>query len=196
MMLKLSRLSLNSECAVLHLAPERGLYSTLKDKVGRYVTGDINMARYSHIPDILEIDLCKPETYSDLGTFDIIIHNHVIEHLPCNYTAVLIRLHKLLNKGGVHLFSAPIYGAAFEEDLGEITEAEKQRRFGQFDHCRRFSAHDLDRTLGAIFDLPNEYDLETEFNADVLAEANIPDYARKGYSGHSVFCIQAEQILL
>tara|TARA_R110000765_G_scaffold301973_2_gene396325 strand:+ start:3416 stop:4066 length:651 start_codon:yes stop_codon:yes gene_type:complete len=173
--------------SILHLAPERGLFTHLSQIAGEYVTGDIDLERYSHIPEIHKVDLCDTETFKNLGRFDLIIHSHVIEHVPCNYTAVLVNLHRLLNPGGIHMFAMPIYGSAFEEDLSELSESEKERRFGQFDHCRRFSAVDIDQTIGAIFDIPSTYNLADHFSESTLDNANIPEIARKGYSGHSIF---------
>lgn len=108
--LMLDQLGIGPQSSVLHIAPERGLYSYLRSCVGRYVVCDIDVDRYSHIPDLRKLDLCDPKSFGDLGEFDFVIHNHVIEHVPCNWTAVMIRLHKLLGDDGVHLFSMPIYG--------------------------------------------------------------------------------------
>ncbi len=181
--------------SILHIAPERGLYSFLSQLAGNYVTGDIDLERYSHIPSIRKIDLCDTGTYMHFGAFDFIIHSHVIEHVPCNYTAVLMNLHRLLKPEGVQMFAFPIYGSAYEEDLSELTEAEKERRFGQYDHCRKFSPVDLDRTLGAIFRLPGKYDLSDHFSDAVLDEANIPEIARKGFNGHSIFRFSKSDLL-
>jgi SAM-dependent methyltransferase len=180
--------------SIFHIAPERGLYSYLTQVASNYVTGDIDLERYSHIPSIHQIDLCNPDTFMHLGEFDFIIHSHVLEHVPCNYSAVLINLHRLLKRGGTHMFAFPIYGSAYEEDLSDLTEAERERRFGQFDHCRRFSPADLKQTLGAVFDFPEKYDLREHFPDSVLDEANIPEIARTGYSGHSVFRISKSDL--
>ena len=182
--------------SILHLAPERGLYSYLSEVAGDYITGDIDLERYSHIPAIHKIDLCDVKTYTGLGRFDFIIHSHVIEHVPCNYTAVLMNLHRLLKPDGIHMFAFPIYGSAYAEDLSDLSESEKERRFGQYDHCRKFSSIDLDRTLGAIFKLPETYDLRDRFPDAVLDAANIPEIARKGFSGHSIFRFSRSDLLL
>lgn len=196
MKLFIDRMNIGSSSSVLHLAPERGLYETLRGRAGLYICGDIDMPRYSHIPEMIEVDLCNPETYVNLGSFDLIIHSHVIEHVPCNYTAVLINLHRMLKPNGIHMFAVPIYGEAYEEDLSPLSEVEKEQRFGQFDHCRRFSANDLGKTLGAIFETPKKYQLSDWFSQDALDRANIPDYARQGMSGHTVFSVRADQIKL
>ncbi len=196
MKLSLDRMGVGPETAILHLAPERGLYSWLSTRSKAYVAGDIDLVRYSHIPSIRKIDLCDPSSFAGLGPFDLIIHSHVIEHVPCNYTVVLIRLHKLLKAGGAHVFSLPIYGTAYEEDLGPLTEEQKTARFGQFDHCRRFSPKDIARTLGALFRIAPDYDLREHFSAHELNAANIPEAAWRGYTGHSVFVLGEDDILV
>jgi phosphoglycolate phosphatase len=192
----LDRCSVKPETSIFHLAPERGLYAYLSGISGNYVTGDIDLERYSHIPSIRKVDLCNKETFSNIGAFDIVIHSHVIEHVPCNYTAVFVHLHKLLRPGGIHLFAVPIYGRAYEEDLGNLSHEAAHHRFGQFDHLRRFSPVDLQQTLGAIFKLPEEYSLLDHFQVEQLIEANIPEDAWNGYTGHSVFCVGRDDLLL
>ena len=196
MKLFLDKLNIGEGTSVFHLAPERGLYDHIRGVVKTYVTGDIDVERYSHIPDLLKIDLCKRETFLEIGKFDLIIHSHVIEHVPCNYTAVLVNLHKMLNPGGIHMFALPIYGRAYEEDMGHLTDEEANKRFGQFDHIRRFSPLDLHRTLGAIFRIPENYSLLDSFSDNQLSAANIPQEAWVGYTGHSVFCVGRDDLLI
>lgn len=196
MKLSLDRIGVGPETAILHLAPERGLYSWLSARSRAYVAGDIDLPRYAHIPAIRRIDLCDAATLDGLGPFDLIIHSHVIEHVPCNWTVVMLRLHRLLKPGGFHVFSLPIYGQAYEEDLSALSEEAKTKRFGQFDHCRRFAAGDLHATLGAVFRLPDSYDLVRDFGEEALRAANVPETAWRGYSGHSVFVAAREDALI
>jgi len=196
MKLALDRLGVSPGAAVLHLAPERGLSEWLRARARCYVAADIDPAAYAHIADILRIDLCNPKALEGLGPFDFIIHNHVIEHVPCNWTAVMLRLHRRLKPGGFHVFSLPIYGAAYEEDLSALSGEARAKRFGQFDHCRRFSPVDLQATLGAVFRLPETYDLVRDFGEGALRAANIPEAAWRGYSGHSDFVIARNEALL
>lgn len=196
MKLSLDRMTIGPETAILHLAPERGLYSWLSARSKAYIAGDIDLERYAHIPSIRKIDLCDAKTFEGLGPFDLIIHSHVIEHVPCNWTVVMQRLHRLLKPGGRHVFSLPIYGQAYEEDLSALSEEAKTKRFGQFDHCRRFSPNDLHATLGAVFRIPETYDLVRDFGEDALRAANIPETAWRGFSGHSVFFIGKDEALV
>lgn len=180
---------------ILHFAPESGLYKCLRSLTDEYVVADYDLDRYSHIPDIQFVDLMDPASYERFGSFDIILHSHVIEHIPYNYSALLLRLHRMLTPRGVHAFSFPIYGTFYHESWGPMTGEEATRLFGQFDHIRRFSAKDIDRTIGAIFDLPKA-DLLSVFDEDTLTEANIPREFWSGWNGTSVFWLRKEAALL
>jgi len=187
----IDKLELPPTAQVLHLAPERGLYSFLKATFADYTTADLDLERYSHIPEIRRIDLCEPDAFEAYGRYDLIIHSHVMEHLPCNWSAVMIRIHRLLKPEGTHIFSFPIFGSCYSEYLGPMTDDEAKERFGQFDHVRRFSANDLEAMLGALFHLPRSYDLSEDLDA-----ANIPAEARTGFSGRSVFRLKPEALRL
>lgn len=182
---------LDSSHRVLHIGPERGLSKYIKSVTSSYIPIDYDTERYSHIPELLEFDLCNFDNYKSLDEFDLIIHSHIIEHVRCNYSAVLVKLHKLLKNGGRHLFCLPIYGKGFEEDLTVSVGDEALRRFGQDDHVRRFSPHDLHATLGAIFTLPDNYDLYKRF-PDIDPEAiGVPKRSWTGFTGDTVFCLRA-----
>ena len=194
MKLVLDRLPIDRDTKILHLGPERGLATYLRRLTGHYVPADIDLSRYDYVPDIRYFDLCDLPSYERFGSFDLIIHAHVIEHIAFNYSAVLIRLHKMLTDRGHHVFSVPIYGACFDEYLGPLTAEEAKLRFGQFDHVRRFSPCDLQRTLGALFHIPESYDLLSRFDEGELRDANVPEHIWAGYSDHSVFCLERDAV--
>lgn len=183
------------ETRVLHLAPERGLSAWLRARFPDYVPADYDLPRYSHIPGIVKIDLCQRD-YGLAGKFDLILHSHVIEHLPVNYAVVLIRLHKMLSREGRHLFSIPIYGESYEESLATLVGEEATRRFGQFDHVRRFSPVDIGSTIGSVFDIPEKYDLLEHFSEAQLRAASVPEDTWGNYTGHSVFCLKPGDLLV
>lgn len=179
--------ALGKDTKILHFAPENGLADYIEDRIGpeNYHMRDIDPSRYRR--GVEKFDLCKdieslPEEY-----YDIIIHNHVIEHVPCNSTVVLQRLHRALTPAGSHYFSVPIYGDRYESAFADIGDDERTRRFGQFDHVRRFGINDLDLTLGMVFALPKANDLTTQFDPKALEDAAIPREVWSGFSGHTVF---------
>lgn len=196
MKLYIDRLDLPATARVLHLAPERGLMKVVRERWNDYVPADLDIERYRNVAGLRRFDLTDLDAYTELGTFDLVLHSHVMEHLPCNYTAVLVKLHKRLRPGGHHLFSVPIHGKAYEESFEALASEEATRRFGQFDHVRRFSAADISRTLGAVFDLREYQQPLALFGDAALAEANIPRESRNAFTGASVFQVRPGSLRL
>ena len=85
---------------ILHFAPEWPLFRRLKDEAG-YVGGDIIKRRNANaIVDITNIN------YPD-GHFDVLICNHVLEHVP-NDAKALREVHRVLAADGIGIVSVPI----------------------------------------------------------------------------------------
>lgn len=196
MKLYIDRLELPANARVLHLAPERGLMKVLREQWSDYVPADFDVERYGKISDLRRVDLTDLDSYSELGTFDLLLHSHVLEHLRCNYTAVLIKLHKQLRSKGYHLFSVPIHGKAYSESFEVLPQEEATLRFGQFDHVRRFAAADIGRTLGTIFDLRTHRQPIEVFGEVVLTEANIPRESWNAFTGATVFQVRQDALRL
>lgn len=144
---------------ILHLAPERGIYNRLKPLVGAgYQTADFNPDHYKSVdPDCFFIDLCELDDQPS-DNFDLIIHSHVMEHIPCNMAYTLWNLHRMLKPTGRHVCIIPFLGGYHDETFAEIGGENRARRFGQNDHVRRFGREDLQRGLGAILTLPTTFD--------------------------------------
>lgn len=94
---------------------------------------------------IMKLDLCHDIAAMKEGSYDVIMHNHVMEHVPCAVPTVLSNLNRLLSPGGYHLISVPIRpGAETIEDLDpNLSEEERKVRFGQSDHMRIFGEKNL-----------------------------------------------------
>ena len=89
---------------VLHVAPERCLAKVFASRFGnRYLPADKDVERYKSMK-ATALDLCTDLHKFDGRGFDIVLHNHVLEHLPCNYAIILRRLHSLVRPGGAHTF--------------------------------------------------------------------------------------------
>jgi hypothetical protein len=172
---------------VLHLAPEPGLSNYLSQRVGaeNYHAYDLEPERFSFCK-VERLDLCSEAETLPSDTFHLVVHVHVIEHVPCNYAAVLYHLHRALHPDGLHVMCIPFLDGAYDECWAALSGAERVRRFGQNDHMRRFGTEDVQRSLGALFELPAEYDLEKEFGAELLERHRIPGYARRGFTPHTV----------
>lgn len=178
---------------VLHFAPEPQICDLVYPIVGNgYEPCDYDPPRYEkRVPmSVRQFDLCTDARNLPSDTYDLIMHNHVLEHIPCNWTLVLQHLQRAVKPGGVHLFSVPIsLHRRFEEDLDpKVSKAERSKRFMQYDHLRRFGRKDFAQTLGAVFDIPDTYSLEDFFSAEELHRAGIWQELWK-VSGASIFYV-------
>lgn len=153
----------------------------------RDTTVDLFPQLFPHVPK-RRFDLCVDTEALEPNSYDCIIHSHVLEHLPCNWTMVLVLLHRALKPGGWHIFCMPILSGQYEESLAPLTAEEAVSRFGQNDHVRRFGRADLERTLGMIFQGSLErHILGNRFTDEVLDTANVPESERRTLSSSTAF---------
>ena len=179
---------------VLHFAPERGLSQLLRTAaVGGYRAVDLDPARYPDL-GVDRFDLCRDVFSLTEESLDLIVHNHVVEHIECNYSVVLARLAKALTPTGVMLFSVPILPGDFTDEIMNAPLEEKLKRFGESLHVRRFGVNVLQQTLGMIFRIPAAYDLTGRFDEAALVEANIPPHHWRSYTGTSIFRVTRDDL--
>lgn len=130
---------LSSKVKVLHLAPEGALRAWLKDnKSIKYLMGDKYESGYTdyyYSRDVGYADVTNLR-YSD-NEFDLIICNHVLEHVVDDEKA-LAELYRVLSPGGTAILQVPIsLDIAKTEENKNITSPEDRvRLYGQFDHVR------------------------------------------------------------
>ncbi|OED39680.1 SAM-dependent methyltransferase [Flavobacteriaceae bacterium (ex Bugula neritina AB1)] len=116
---------------VLHFAPEQAFHKRFKKlKNLAYTTTDLN----SPIADV-KADICDlPFNDSD---YDVILCNHVLEHIP-NDTKAMQEIYRVLKPGGMAILQTPYEPdreTTFEDD--SITDPkERTEIFGQYDHVR------------------------------------------------------------
>ena len=193
-----NRVPLDPAMRILHFAPEEGLYSVITDTTGKdnYICSDISQDRYKFAKIFKTIDLtCDLEQFDD-GEFDLIIHSHVLEHVPCNVAYVLYHIHRILKPTGKHICVITFMGGAHDECFDDLPADEATRRFGQADHVRRFGTRHLASTLGCIINLPESFDAEADFGDETLSRHNIPDFCRKGFQPSTVLCLGKEDYRL
>ncbi len=182
---------------MLHIAPEKGLAGIFENVMGRsYDPVDLFPELFPHCK-ARKFDLCRDAETLEEESYDLVLHSHVLEHIPCNWTMVLLFLHRALKKGGLHLFSFPVMPGAYDETLGSIGEEQCVRRFGQKDHVRRFGRMDIERTVGMLFkgDLMR-HALGNCFSDDALDAANIPLVERNTLNGSTVFVFGKDDVRL
>jgi len=116
---------------VLHFAPEQAFYTQFRRlKNIQYTTTDLN----SPLADV-KADICKLPFEDD--AFDVILCNHVLEHIPDD-TKAMKELFRILKPGGWGIFQVPqdLERAATFQDDRITDEKERARIFGQYDHVR------------------------------------------------------------
>lgn len=133
---------------LLHFAPEQAFYRRFK-KQGHleYVTTDLN----SPLAEV-KADICNLPFAAD--SFDIILCNHVLEHIPDHHKA-LSELYRVMKPGGWGVFQVPQdlkRETTFEDPT--ITDPEQRRRiFGQYDHVRVYGQDYFDLLRQAGFEV-------------------------------------------
>jgi phosphoglycolate phosphatase len=181
---------------ILHFAPERGLAQLFKTiSPEGYEPADFNPAIY---PDASSrrFDLTTDCASLEADSYDLILHLHVLEHIPINIAYVLHHLHRALKPTGLHIFCVPIVDAPYDEYFGSLSHEDALRRFGQNDHVRLFGEKDVHRHLGAILRLKGTYSLRDYADDATLARFNIPEALRSGLNSNTIFVMQKNDYLL
>lgn len=129
--------------SVLHFAPEKNLSKRLEDNHPvNYVKADL----FPNEEGIRKIDATRVP-FED-HTFDMIIANHILEHIPDHFAA-LREFYRVLKPGGVGIFQTP-YSTLLKENFeDENINTDDLRLFfhGQRDHVRTFGEYRFMRSL-------------------------------------------------
>ena len=133
---------------VLHFAPEQAFYKRFRKQANlEYVTTDLN----SPLADV-KADICNLP-FED-NQFDVILCNHVLEHIPEDRKA-LSELLRVMKPGGWGIFQVPQdldRETTFED--ASITDREERRKvFGQYDHVRIYGRDYFDILQQAGFEV-------------------------------------------
>lgn len=132
---------------VLHFAPEQAFYKRFKQmKNIAYTTTDLE----SPLADV-KADICNLP-FKD-NTYDVILCNHVLEHIPDD-TKAMKELYRVLKPGGMAILQIPqdTSRTVTFEDNSITDKKERARIFGQYDHVRVYGLDYFDklRTIGFI----------------------------------------------
>ena len=149
---------------VLHFAPEQAFYKRFKNmKNLDYVTTDLN----SPLAEV-EADICHLPFYDD--EFDVILCNHVLEHIPDD-TKAMQELYRVLKPGGMGVFQIPqdlSREKTFEDD--SITDKkERSKIFGQYDHVRIYGRDYFDKLRRIGFKV-EEVDYTTNLSKEEITK--------------------------
>lgn len=116
---------------ILYFAPEYSMETWMKRNGVSRVTADLN-GKADLLLDIQATGL--PDE-----SFDVIICNHVLEHVD-DFRKAMKEVYRILRKGGTFICSFPMDPEVelIDEDPEARTEEERRLRFGQYDHKRVF----------------------------------------------------------
>ena len=137
--------------SVLHIAPEEMIARKLRRlKQIKYITGDTNPGRYRHYTSAIRLDITHLPFEDD--TFDVIICNHVLEHISDDRQA-MNELFRVLKPEGFSMVQVPISEVLEKtfEDKTVLTEEERLKHFGQKDHIRIYGKDYFKRLTSSGF---------------------------------------------
>ncbi|MCX7547950.1 methyltransferase domain-containing protein [Xanthomarina sp. F1114] len=145
---------------VLHFAPEQAFYKRFRKlKNLEYITTDLN----SPLADV-KADICNLPFKNN--EFDVILCNHVLEHIPDD-TKAMEELYRILKPGGFGVFQIPqdLSRAETFEDDSITDKKERAAIFGQYDHVRIYGRDYFDKLRKIGFTVQ-----EVDYTASLLKE--------------------------
>lgn len=130
---------------VLHFAPEQAFYQRFRNQKNLdYTTTDL----LSPLADV-KADICDLP-FED-NSYDLILCNHVLEHIPDD-TKAMQELYRVLKPGGMGIFQIPqdLSRATTFSDDSITDQKERAKIFGQYDHVRIYGLDYFDtlRNIG------------------------------------------------
>ncbi|MFT5228776.1 MAG: SAM-dependent methyltransferase [Glaciecola sp.] len=138
---------------LLHVAPEYCFFKLLKnDKSINYFPVDKFEEGYAYPSGTKNMDITNI-TEKD-NHFDVILCNHVLEHIPDDHKA-MSELFRVMKIGGWAILQVPIddeLEVTFEDDTIISPEA-REEAFGQVDHVRQYGRDYKDRLTAVGFDV-------------------------------------------
>lgn len=138
---------------VLHVAPEPMLrdYFAALDGVD-YVAGDKRASLHDYPESVMDLDLCAL-SFAD-HQFDLVVCNHVLEHIVDD-TRAMSEILRVMKVGGYALLQVPYtLDVAHSIESREIAERgdpeELEAHFGQYDHVRIYTRNDYVARLRSV----------------------------------------------
>lgn len=150
---KVDLFNTDSKIKLLHFAPERSFYNIFsKTRNIDYFPCDLSPELYpfNGSVKVLKVDITNIP-FND-NYFDVIICNHVLEHISDDKKAML-ELYRVMKKNAWGIFQVPIdYGRVLTyENINLSTPAERKKAFGQEDHLRIYGQDYTERLKSVGF---------------------------------------------
>jgi len=148
---------------ILHFAPEQQIAALIKRRGSHilYFPVDLHPERYRDQADVIRADI--NELPWEANYFDLIICNHVLEHVPDDRKA-LNELYRVMHPQGFGIFQVP-FSTRLEKTIEDpicSDPRERELRFGQKDHVRIYGRDYPDRLqragfIAEVFDPVNQW---------------------------------------
>lgn len=147
---------------VLHFAPEQAFYKRFRHQQNLdYTTTDL----LSPLADV-KADICNLP-FPD-NAYDIILCNHVLEHIPDDAKA-MSELYRVLKPGGMAILQIPqdLSRATTFEDNSITDPKQRAEIFGQYDHVRVYGRDYFDK-LRAVGFIVQEIDYTHTLSTELV----------------------------
>jgi predicted SAM-dependent methyltransferase len=149
---------------VLHFAPEQAFYKLFRKQQNiAYTTTDL----FSPLADV-KADICNLP-FED-NSYDIILCNHVLEHIPDD-TKAMQELYRVLKPGGMGIFQIPqdLKREVTYADDSITDQKERAKIFGQYDHVRIYGRDYFDKLRSIGFTV-NEVDYTKNITPEMVTQ--------------------------
>lgn len=159
----------NEKLKVLHIAPEICFMKRFEkmDNLD-YVTADIESPLAKVKMDIHHIPF-------DENTFDVVLCNHVMEHVD-NDLIAMKEIFRVLKTGGWAIIQVPFFHPVPDrtyEDRSITLRGDREKVFGQDDHVRKYGKDYTDRLRLAGFDVKEDNYIQ-DIDHELVARYALP----------------------
>lgn len=158
---------------ILHIAPEKNVAEIiLRSGFEEYVCGDLFAEGYTYPSWVRNMNVLDIP-FGD-NTFDLVLCNHVFEHIP-NDTDAMKEILRVLKPGGKAMMQIPLSLILREtyEDCSIVKPEDRIRSFGHFDHVRIYGQDYPGRLEKAGF-IVSRFNVSKEFSKyGVIPEEDI-----------------------
>ena len=129
---------------LLHIAPEIVLADRIKkNEFIEYLSADLDPKRAMIYMDLTDIKMHD-------NIFDVIICNHVFEHIP-DHKKAMQEIYRILKPKGWAILQVPILGEYTFEDSKAITPEDREKIYGFAEHVRGYGKDYKDFLTGTGF---------------------------------------------
>jgi SAM-dependent methyltransferase len=126
---------------ILHLSPEKHLFDAIQQRAV-VTTGDYHPAFYKKIDSSVQFADATGLSFAN-NSFDMVIANHIMEHIP-NDRLAMKEIYRVLQPGGIAVMQVPFScSIPHTIEMPSIDDPARQSAlFGQHDHVRIYSLDD------------------------------------------------------